>query len=118
MYKYHNSNSQGLFVDDCVIRSLATATDNTWDNTYIHLCNQARLQGTILTDKEFVIGYLDTNYTRLKELPYRVGNVAYEYSNHVLLISMKGHITCSKYGTIYDTFDCRDRITEFAWIIK
>lgn len=118
MFKYYNNNSQGLFVDDCTIRAIATATDSTWDDTYIHLCNQARLQGKILNDRTFIRGYLDTNYTRVKELPYRVGNVAYKYSNNVLLITMKGHITCSRYGTIYDTFDCRDRIAEDAWVIK
>lgn len=36
----------------------------------------------------------------------------------MLLITMNGHITCSKYGVIYDSFDCRDRKAEFCWRVK
>lgn len=38
--------------------------------------------------------------------------------NYILLITMKGHITCSKYGNIYDTFDCSNRIVEYVWIVE
>lgn len=38
--------------------------------------------------------------------------------DNILLISMNGHLTCSKYGIVYDSFDCRERIAEFCWIIK
>lgn len=118
MYKFYNNNALGLFEDDCSVRSIATATGRTWDETYQHLSNLARQQGKMMDDREFIIGYLDTNYDRVDYLPYRVGNVAYEYPNNVLLITMNGHITCSKYGVIYDSFDCRDRIVEDAWIVK
>ena len=118
MYKFHNNNALGLFEDDCTIRAISMATEQSWNDTYIHLSNVARLQGKMMDDREFIRGYLDTNYTRVRYLPYKVGNVAYEYPNNVLLITMNGHITCSKYGVIYDSFDCRDRIAEDAWIVK
>lgn len=35
-----------------------------------------------------------------------------------LLITMRGHIVCSKDGVIYDTFDCRDREVESVWLVK
>ena len=42
--------------------------------------------------------------------------------DNTLLITMRGHITCSKpteYGpTIYDTFDCRDRQVEDVWLVE
>ena len=117
-YKYHNVNPLGLFQDDCTVRALSTATNNTWDDTYQHLSNLARLQGKMMDDRDFIRDYLDTNYDRVDYLPYRVGNVAYEYPNNVLLITMNGHITCSKYGIVYDSFDCRERIAEDAWIVK
>lgn len=47
------------------------------------------------------------------------GEVAGEYPDKTLLITMEGHITCSvPGGIIMDSFDCRKRIVEDAWIIK
>lgn len=117
-YKYYNKNPLGLFQDDCTIRAISTATNNTWDDTYQHLSNLARLNGKMMDDRDFIRSYLDDNYKRVDHLPYKVGNVAYMYPNNVLLITMNGHITCSKYGVIYDSFDCRERIAEDAWIVK
>ena len=118
MFKYHNNNSLGLFENDCTIRAISTATDNTWDDTYIHLSNLARLNGTMMDDKDFIRDYLDSRYTRIIDIPYRVGEVAGLYPDNILLITMNGHITCSKYGVIYDSFDCRDNVAEYCWLVK
>ena len=118
MYKFYNNNSLGLFTDDCTIRAISTATNSTWDDTYEHLSNVARLQGKMMDDKYFIIDYLDDRYERVYNIPYTVGEVAGKYFDNILLITMNGHITCSKYGIIYDSFDCRDRIAEYCWIVK
>ncbi len=118
MYKFHNNNSLGLFTDDCTIRAISTATNNTWNDTYEHLSNVARLNGTMMDDKDFIIDYLDSRYERVIDIPYLVGEVAGFYADNILLITMNGHITCSRYGTIYDSFDCRDRVAEYCWIVK
>lgn len=47
-----------------------------------------------------------------------VGYISSLYPDNVLLITMLGHITCSKYGNIYDTFDCTEREAEYVWIVK
>ena len=117
MYKFYNNNALGLFENDCTIRAISTATNNSWDDTYKHLSNIARLNGTMMDDKEFIRDYLDARYKRIN-VTGLVGEVAGSYSDNVLLITMNGHITCSKYGVIYDSFDCRDRIAEYCWIVK
>lgn len=118
MYKYHNNNTLGLFTNDCTIRSISTATNNTWDDTYEHLSNVARLNGTMMDDKNFIIKYLDERYKRIDDIPQTVGEVSGTYPDNILLITMSGHIVCSKYGVIYDSFDCRNRIAEYCWIVK
>jgi len=118
MYKFHNNNSLGLFTNDCTIRSISTATNNTWDDTYEHLSNIARMKGKMMDDKYFIREYLDERYERIYDLPRTVGEVAGKYPDNVLLISMSGHITCAKFGTVLDSFDCRDRIAEFCWVVK
>jgi len=118
MYKFYNNNSLGLFENDCTIRAISTATGNTWDDTYKHLSNLARLQGTMMDDRDFIRDYLDNRYKRLEDIPIHVGEVAGAYPDNILLITMNGHITCAKYGVIYDSFDCRDRVAEYCWIVK
>jgi len=118
MYKYYNNNALGLFENDCTVRSISTATGNSWDDTYEHLSNIARLQGTMMDDREFIINYLDDRYKRVNNIPRTVGEVAGAYPDNVLLITMNGHIVCSKYGVIYDSFDCRERLAEYCWIVK
>ena len=118
MYKFYNNNSLGLFEDDCTVRAISMATGNSWDDTYKHLSNIARLNGKMMDDKDFIRDYLDERYERVEDIPITVGEVAGEYKDNVLLITMVGHIVCSKYGVVYDSFDCRDRIAEYCWIVK
>ncbi len=118
MYKFYNNNALGLFENDCAIRSISLATNNTWDDTYEHLSNIARLKGTMMDDREFIIDYLDERYPRIENIPRKVGEVVGMYHDNVLLITMNGHIVCAKYGVVYDSFDCRDRIAEYCWKIK
>lgn len=118
MYKFHNNNALGLFENDCTVRAISTATGNSWDDTYKHLSNTARIQGTMMDDKDFIRDYLDEHYERIYNIPKTVGEVAGAHPNDILLITMNGHITCSMYGIIYDSFDCRERIAEYCWKIK
>lgn len=47
-----------------------------------------------------------------------MGYVSGMFPNNTILITMKGHIVCSKNGIIYDTFDCRDREVENVWLVS
>lgn len=118
MYKFYNNNALGLFQNDCTVRSLSLATGHSWDDTYQHMSNLARLKGTMMDDKDFIIDYLDERYKRVPTRNLKVGEVSAIYNDNVVLITMQGHIVCSRYGVIYDSFDCRDRKAEFCWIIK
>lgn len=117
-YRYLNNNALGLYKNDCVIRSIALATGKTWDDTYELLSDTAQSQGTLFDDREFVRSYLDKKYERLPYINCTVGELAKLYPNNVLLISMNGHITCSKFGIVYDSFDCTSRQAENAWIVR
>lgn len=118
MYKYYNANSLGNFVNDCTIRALSLAEGNSWDYTYNKMSDIAQSKGTMMDDREFIRWYLDTNYERVPYIRETVGQTANDYPDKTLLITMNGHITCSKNGIIYDSFDCRMRNTEDAWIVE
>lgn len=118
MYVYYNANALNKHEEDCVIRSISCATGKSWDYVYDMLSDEAQAQGTMMNDRDFVIWYLDQCFKRLNEVQGDVGEISNKYKNNILLITMPGHITCSKYGTIYDTFDCRNRKAEYVWIVS
>ena len=117
MYRFYNANVLGNFVNDCTIRAISLAEGNTWDYTYDKLSNLAQEKGTMMDNKYFIRDYLNTHYKRIN-VSGSVGQVASEYSDKICLITMSGHITCSVYGVIYDSFDCRRREAEYLWIVK
>lgn len=118
MYRFYNANSLGNFVNDCTVRAISTAENKTWDETYNELSDIAQRKGTMMDDTNFIKGLLDYRYRRIPMIPRTVGEVSGCYPDKVLLITMDGHITCSINGVIYDSFDCRKRIAEDAWIVK
>lgn len=118
MYRFYNANARGLFANDCTIRAISMATGKSWDEVYEHLSDIAQFEGTMMDDRNFINRYLSTKYEKVPYLSETVGEVAEDYPDNILLITMNGHITCSKYGVIYDSFDPRDRIVENAWIVK
>lgn len=117
-YRFYNANPKGLFQNDCTIRAISLATDKSWDAVYENMSDIAQFEGTMMDDRNFIIRYLDTKYERVPYLTKTVGELSKKYSNNILLITMDGHITCSKYGVIYDSFDPRERVVEDAWIVK
>ena len=117
MYRYYNANALNKYEDDCVIRAISCATNRSWDYVYDYLSDLAQYEGTLLDKREFVRNYLNRTYMRLNDTNMTVGEVAGKYPNNILLITMNGHIVCSKYGIIYDTFDCRDRKLEDVFLV-
>lgn len=118
MYKYYNANSKGNFVNDCVIRAISLAEGKTWNETYEELSRIAQRNGIILDDVNFVEPLLDNRYKRVCCRNKYVGEFSDEHPRGIYLITMQGHITCCINGTIYDTFDCRNRKMWCAWEVK
>lgn len=119
MYKYYNANSHGNFVNDCVIRAIAVAEDQSWGDTYDDLSRIAKKNGILLDDVNFVDPLLDFRYQRLKIYPGdTVQDIIQDYPYGTYLATMDGHITVIKNGIVYDTFDCRNRIVKNVWVVS
>lgn len=118
MYRFYNNNALGRFQNDCTVRAISLATNKSWDEVYEHLSDIAQYEGTMMDDRDFIQKYLSKKYRQLPTRNRTVGEISEDYPNYVLLITMDGHITCSKYGTIYDSFDPRNRIAESIFLVK
>lgn len=117
-YKFYNDNPLGKYENDCVVRGISMATGKSWDEVYENLSDIAQFNGTMMDDKKFVNKYLNSKYKHVPYLPYTIGEVAEEYPDNILIITANGHVTCSKFGVIYDSFDPRNYVAENAWIVK
>ena len=115
-YKEINVNPFKRIQSDCFIRALSCATGKSWDYIYEHISTIAQSQGAMMNDRSFILNYLDRRYKRVP-VEYTVSETAEKYSRHIVLITTRGHITCSKYGIIYDSSNPGDRIAEYCWII-
>lgn len=118
MYKFYNANAKGNFVNDCVVRAVSVAEGKSWNETYEELSYIAKNKGILLDDVNFVEPLLDSRYIRECYHSTTVGEFVNHHTDGTFLITMNGHITCCINGTIYDTFDCRDRIMLCAWKVK
>ena len=116
-YKFHNANSRGRYVNDCVVRAISVAENKTWDETYEELSDLAQYHGILLDDVNFVEPLLDGKYPRVCCYDTLVGEFAETHPIGTYLVTMRGHITCVLNGTVIDTFDCRDREMWCAWCV-
>ena len=119
MWRYHNSNPKKREVNDCVIRAISKAENKTWDEVYSELSTLAQNQRILLDDMRFVEPYLDSKYERVcykcDGCRITVGEFIERNPKGTFLVTMQGHITCVKNGTLFDTWDCRDKLIWCSW---
>lgn len=119
MYKYYNANANNNFVNDCVIRAISVAENKSWGDTYDDLSRIAKNNGILLDDVNFVEPLLDYRYKRIStRYGDTVQDIIEDHPIGIYLVTMNGHITVIKNGTVYDTFDCRERIVRNVWRVE
>lgn len=119
MYKFLNVNKNNNFVNDCVIRAISVAEDKSWGETYDDLSRIAKKNGILLDDVNFVEPLLDYRYDRIHTYADdTVQDILLDCPIGTYLVTMPGHITVIRNGTVYDTFDCRDRLVKNVWVVN
>lgn len=116
MFCFYNANPLGRRVNDCTVRAISCATDQSWDETYRELSNYAQ-ELCVMPDSVFYIdAYLQEHFITIYSCKQCNEITVKEFIERnpigTYLITMNGHITCAKNGVIYDTFDPSDR---FIW---
>lgn len=121
-FKYYNNNPLKKRTGDCVIRATALALGKDW-NEASDLLHQKSKQGCC--EMSCLCCYKDLFDNDLKfkrvfdgEDYITAGEIAMLHKDKVLLIRLDGHLTCSKNGIIYDTWDCSDLEADIAWEVK
>lgn len=123
--KYHiykNENPLKKKTCDCVIRTLASATNNSWDDVYKELCEIGfELKETPTTDnvwKEYLKrkGFIRHAISIKKgsKRPTVLGFTK-DHKSGIYVLVVANHLTVCKEGIFYDTWDCGDSAVYSYW---
>lgn len=102
-----------------MIRAIACAFGISWKAASDLLYTVARSIGCEMS----CLGCYATLFSELDlfEIDVRgmtVGEVSDKNRNEIVLIRIPGHLTCSRYGEIFDIWDCRNEGVDRAWIVR
>ena len=117
---HYNANPWGLNEEDCVTRAISAALD-------IKYVAAGKLL-ELIADYHGCDKLCVCCYHRLLEDVFglepiycdgeRVGAIASAHRGRKLLIRIDGHLTCSMYGVVIDTWDCTDEFVDCFWIVE
>lgn len=128
-----NVNPKNLNVGDCVIRAIAKASGESWDNVYKELC-EIGFKKKRMPNNKIVYGYyLKKKGWKKCKMPRHCDNTRYtvaefldEYANdndkmQNIIINVAKHLTCGAIdyygvGVLYDTWDCSQKCVGNYWI--
>ena len=121
MYIHANPNPIGKYVDDCVIRAIAIATDRSWDDVYAHVCLQGyimknmpsvnKVWGTYLSSIGFVNEPIDSKCPDC----YSIKDFCYDNPEGIFILATGSHVVCAKDGNYFDTWDSGDEQPTSVW---
>jgi hypothetical protein len=125
-YINYNKNPKGRKTGDCVIRAIATALDETWQDTYYDIFSFCLLKCVMPDDKEGYKAYLKHKGLDAQKMPRRADRTRYtvrEFADEIAqegktyILSLAGHLTCLKGSKLYDIWDCSGKSVGNYWIV-
>lgn len=121
MFRVFNPNPALKNTGDCVIRAVAKATEQTWDDTYMAVA----MRGFSLKDmpeKNYVWGsYLHRLGFKRFVIPdtcpdcYTVKDFCQEHDKGVYVLCTGSHAVTVADGQYFDTWDSGDEVPQFYW---
>ena len=124
MFKKHNENPKGIRTCDCVIRAIATATKQKWDDAYRDLFEFSFNAKLMLNDNKCYALYLQKKGLQCVTIKNPKGSkrptvksFTEQNPKGTFILSVANHILAVKDGEYLDTFDCGRKSLYKYWII-
>lgn len=115
-YIYFNPNPEGRFVGDCVIRAMSMALNQSWEKTYLDICQKGlsmhdmpsanRVWGAYLKDCGFTKHVIPDNCPDC----YSVREFAYDHPSGTYILGTGTHVVAVLNGNYYDSWDSGDEV--------
>ena len=126
-FKQTNLNPKDWKTGDCVVRALASANNMSWQSTYLLLCEVGLKKCRMPNDKKTYEQLLKTYGWVKQKMPvwydafgkknrYTVKELADEYPDKKMVISVANHLTFVDNGTLIDTWNCGSKSVGNYWI--
>lgn len=111
-FHFYNANPKNRRTTDCVVRAIATATGQTWDETLVGLTETALEHKQMVSDPACYGKYLESmGWTKNKQ-PRKPDGKKYTGKEFVKLFRGTavaniggGHVACIKDGKVWDTWN-------------
>lgn len=114
-FHYYNANSKSNVTDDCVVRAIAKALDQSWEETLKGLTEVALEMALMPNAPKCYKEYLKRKGYERKPRPkkgnryYKIGEFAKENNKGIYLLALARHLTVIEDGICYDLWDCTKR---------
>ena len=121
MYIHANPNPNGMYVEDCVIRAIAIATNRSWNDIYIHICIEGYLMKNMPSVNKVWSNYLSSigfvSYPVLDRCPdcYTVRDFCFDNPVGTFILATGSHVICAIDGDYYDAWDSGDELPIAVW---
>ena len=116
MWIEYNSNPFKKRVGDCVIRAIAKALNQPWEDIYIDLTLQGLSMGDLLSSNSVWGAYLKNKGFVREIIPnecpdcYTIKDFCAEHPNGTYVIGTGTHCVCVVDGCLYDTWDSSEEV--------
>ena len=121
MFIKTNPNPNGMYVEDCVIRAIAIATNRSWDDIFVHLCLQAFIMKNMPSVNKVWGNYLSSIGFERYSLPitcpdcYTIRDFCNDNPVGIFILATGSHVVAVIDGDYYDAWDSGDEMPIAVW---
>ena len=123
VFRYYNANPDDRRTDDCVIRAIALATNQSWDDVMMGLAGCAVKHHYMINCPELYDKYLKQFGFKKQKQPRKKDNKRVRadefcktFKGTAVANLGAGHVACLKGGYVFDIWDSSHEIVGNYWI--
>lgn len=121
MFKSYNPNPEKKIVRDCTVRAISKALNQSWEKTFLELCDKAYKMHD-MPDADCVWGaYLKSKGFKRRIISnccsdrYTVKDFCNDNPEGEYILALSGHVVSVRNGDYYDTWDSGEEIPIYVW---
>ena len=126
-YEYDNVNPKGKFGGDCVVRAIANALDQSWEQTVREMTELGIKKGFLIDDQHLYPKYLESKGFRQMQEPRDDNNKKLTvkqwlkqregYTVRTIVANVGSHhVCCIKNGKVHDIWNSSTQTMHKYWV--